>query len=485
MNIMSLTLKFILILAFGMLSSLAMQKLFLENQRRGIQKKSTIILDFLSRGYTGRIVLVTLVLVPIFFTLKTVLELYHGFIFPLSYFTDFKCFYLASHMTVQGLNPYTFDADFYLDYFVKHFQVNPDIFHTAPFVYPPNIIPLIFPLSYLSPESASRLFLVINLISFIFLLIGGVLLLEPKTRKSSVVYIIVMLSIFGVTSNLSLGQFSSITASLVLWSIIYARRNGDILSGVLLGFSMIKPTLSILFIIYFLAKRRFLLVGSCLLITSILGVIGLFMSKNMNILDFLSLYRSNSKIFFEDFWNSPYTAQLRIDSTVIAARLFPNHSILVSIISFFLIGICISLVVFLIYQIQKQNKSSSDIHLAEVSLIACLSLVIAYSQPTNTIILALTIAFLINCLQQKEFESNLLLFTMLSLTGISYLPYQYYWHIYISREEIPYFLRVSIGSIPNYAVLGLMFSNLFLVHLILRKNRKSQLCGAASSALDV
>jgi len=59
MNIMSLTLKFILILAFGMLSSLAMQKLFLENQRRGIQKKSAI-LYLLNHGYTGRIVLAIL-----------------------------------------------------------------------------------------------------------------------------------------------------------------------------------------------------------------------------------------------------------------------------------------------------------------------------------------------------------------------------------------------------------------------------------------
>ncbi|QZZ22098.1 DUF2029 domain-containing protein [Leptothermofonsia sichuanensis E412] len=372
-----------------------------------------------------------------------------------------------------------------MDYFVKQFQVNPDTFHTAPFVYPPNIIPLIFPLSYLSAECASRLFFVVNLISSIFLILGGVLLLEPKTGKSTVVYIILMLLIFGTTSNLRMGQFSSITASLVLWSIIYARRSSDIFAGILLGFSTIKPTLSILFIIYFLAKRRFLLVGSCLLLSSILGIIGLFMSKNINILDFLSLYRSNSRIFFEDYWNSPYTAQLRIDSTVIFARLFPNHSTLVSIFSFFLIGVCVSLVVFLIYQMQKHNKSSSDIHLADVSLIACLSLVIAYSQSYNTVILALTIAFLINCLQQKELESYLLLFTMLSLTGISCLSYQYYWHIYISREEIPYFLRVSVGSVPNYAVLGLMFSSLFLVHLILQKKRKMQVCGAASSALDV
>jgi len=270
-----------------------------------------------------------------------------------------------------------------------------------------------------------------------------------------------------------------------LWSIIYARRNGDISAGVLLGLSTIKPTLSILFIIYFIAKRKFFLVGLCLLISSVLGIVGLLMSKNMNFIDFLSLYRSNSKIFFEDFWNSPYTAQLRIDSKVIFARLFPNHSMLVSIISLLLVGICASLVVFLIYRTHKHSKGSSDIHLSDVSLIACLSLLVTYSQPTNTAILAVPIAFLINCLQRKELKSSLLLFTMLSLTGISYLPYRYYWHIYISREEMPYFIRVSIGSIPNYAVLGLMFSTLFLVYSILWKNRKSQLCGVTWSALDV
>jgi|GEM_PF-3873923 len=158
MNIVPLALKFILILAFGMLSSLAMQKLFLEDHRRDVQKQSSIFY-LLNHDYAGTLVLAILSSITIFFTLKTASELWNGFIFPISYFTDFKVFYLASHMTAQGLNPYIYDPGFYLDYFVKYFQVNPDTFHVAPFVYPPNIIPLIFPLSYLSVESASRLFL--------------------------------------------------------------------------------------------------------------------------------------------------------------------------------------------------------------------------------------------------------------------------------------------------------------------------------------
>ena len=56
---------------------------------------------------------------------------------------------------------------------------------------------------------------------------------------------------------------------------IYAKKNQDVIAGGLLGIAIFKPTLVILFIPYFLIKRRFKLVFISLVTVSFLAVIGL------------------------------------------------------------------------------------------------------------------------------------------------------------------------------------------------------------------
>jgi Glycosyltransferase family 87 len=474
MILSSLIFKLFLLFIFSLLTTFAIY-ITLVDENNPNQNKNRIILLFRD-NYLLKIFLLAIPCCIVFiYTSKTMLELWRGFVNPVSYFPDFKCFYLASKMTLEGINPYLFDLDLYSKSFIRYFDVKPNTFdgNLVPFAYPPNIIPFVLPLGYFTSSFASQIFFVINFISLILLFLGGIFLLEDRNKRSILTYIVLLLSIYGVLYNLNLGQVSSITASIVVWAIIFVKRGNDLFSGFLLGISTIKPTLSMFFIIYFIVKRKFLMVGYCLSVSLILGFIGLLMSKNLNIFEFLKLYRSNAKLFFENYINSPYTSPSRIDSAVIIARLFPSNSTLFSLCTFLLLGTFIFLVSLIVYRSQKRSKFSSEINLLEVSLIACLSLVTTYSQPANVSILALTVSFLINYLQRNLIGLKLLSFIMLCLTGISFLTYRFYWHICILALKVPRLIQLTIGSIPNYSILGILCIILISDNLNIRKIQTS------------
>ncbi|MBF2026603.1 MAG: DUF2029 domain-containing protein [Oscillatoriales cyanobacterium C42_A2020_001] len=405
--------------------------------------------------------------VYIFYTL---LELYEYFIYPTSIksFIDFKWFYLASKMTRAGINPYDFDSATYLKGFRKYFEINSNM-KPVPFVYPPNIIPIVFPLSYLSSANAARIFFIINLVSFVLLLKGAVSLLNKKDLVWRVMCVLLCLSIFGATLNLSLGQFSSIAVCFLVWSIFYAKKGENAIAGLLLGISTIKPTLSVLFIPYFLFKKRYLLIFTSLLTSSALAVVGLWMSGNTNVLRFLRLYKDNSKVFFSHFFESPYTSPTRIDAGVIPAGLFPGNVDLINLMSALLIAILSASVVIFIYQNRKRGQFllSSTFSYAEIALLACLSLVMGYAQPQNAVILVFVVVFLINFCQSQlkaysGFDMFCLFFIVLCLVMHSHIAYRYFWHIYTATAGVAPFVRATIGLLPNYAIVSLIFSILTL-----------------------
>lgn len=377
---------------------------------------------------------------------------------------DFRWYYAASKAARDGLSPYALET--FTNYILPLLAGNSEF---TPFVYPPTIIPLILPLSYFSYDTAARVFLVFDILSVLFLLYGATLLLDCK-RASFKIYCLCACSlIFGVTWSVRLGNISIIVSSLVVWVVLFARHDKNTIAGILLGVSTLKPTLSLLFMFYFLLKKRFTLLGWSMATSLALTAIGLWIS-NTSVVDFIYMYRAGAEIFFQDYWNSVHTSLVRIDAGVIGPRIFPNNAILSNLLSNAILLIFTALIAFHIYRSQEGTHLPNHINLSDVSLLACLSLLSMYSQPQNTSILVLTVVFLLNCasgeiLPKKPIWSKVLIGCAVSLCLIvhTHLIYGYVLRYTLRyRDSLTYFAKISIVSIPSYGILGLTLCVLIL-----------------------
>lgn len=407
----------------------------------------------------------------IFNTLQKAYELTQ----PGAFVSDFRWYYVASKMVPEGLNPY--NAQTFVDYFKQ--VVTPR--NAMPFVYPPNIIPLILPLGYFSSNYASAIGVVANLSAIIFLIWGGVQLLDSQSKTLKVICAIACFLVYGTTYSLSVGNVAAIVSALVVWSIILAKKGNHALAGILLGISTIKPTLAGLFILYFLFKRRFKLVAVCLLTALILTVIGLVMTGN-SIPEFLQLYKQGYKLFFEHFYNAPDKSYGRIDSVVIGYRLFTKNVILAKLISALVVLIPSVLIGLYIYRQNKSVNNLGNIYLSEVSLIACLSILSNYSQGSNSSILVLAAVFLIKELIEQIKNNKFLemtgvfwaigFFGLLINSKIGYYLLTPAWKPNRSPISLTTIFRQTIASSPSYAILGLTICILVIANLNLNKTRK-------------
>ena len=120
----------------------------------------------------------------------------------------------------------------------------------------------------------------LHLIATGFVLWGANILLESHSRAFRTICSISVAFLYGFVFDLQVGNVATFIAVLLLWMFIYAKKNQDVIAGGLLGIAIFKPTLVILFIPYFLIKRRFKLVFISLVTVSFLAVIGLAVTGN-------------------------------------------------------------------------------------------------------------------------------------------------------------------------------------------------------------
>jgi hypothetical protein len=416
------------------------------------------------------------IIIAIWLLIQTVLKAYQ-LTQPGAFLSDFRWYYVASKMVLEGLNPY--QPETFVNYFVQ--VVTPR--NAMPFVYPPNMIPLILPLGYFSSYHASTIWVVANLLAIILLIWGSVQLIDSPRKNWQVIGGITCFLVYGTTYSLSVGNVALIVSTLVIWSIVQAKRGNNILAGLLLGISTIKPTLAVLFILYFLLKKRFKLVIVCGITAVILMGIGLVITGN-SIPEFIQLYKQGYELFFQHFYNAPNKSYGRIDAVVIGYRLFLNNVIQAKLTSALIVIIACCSILFYIYKRNKSINLVKKISLSEVTLIACLSVLYTYSQGSNSSILVLCGVFLINELMTAVKNNNFTvqwvsfwsagLFCLLIHTSIGYNLLTPAWKPSTSPISLTSIYKQTIASSPSYAIVGLSFCILAIAHLSLNK-RKGEL----------
>lgn len=397
---------------------------------------------------------------------------------PAAPFWDFKQFYVVSHIILDKMNPY--DLAIYAN---AQCQWVKECYEGA-FIYFPNILPFIWFLGYFSLEGASTIWVLIHFLAIGLLIWGSLQLLESKSRLIRTICIIFCALIYGVVFDLRAGNVSSIIAALVVWCIVFAKRDRNIAAGILLGISTIKPTISALFFLYFIFKNRWKLLASCLVTSLLLISLGLWITGS-SLGENIQLYKANYDWVFQNHPSGdPFTAPARIDLGVIGPRLLPDFPIIAKLLSRLLSVTALLLVCQFLYQKQRTKLYPQEIFLAEVTLIACLSILIFYSQRHTTAILVLAVVFFINYLirevKQEQFSGKIMFFWTMGVILLLWQSAILYYHLLEPLEvpwkkgDIPYLTRVTIGTLPNYMLFGLLVIIWFLAtrHLIL--NRRSE-----------
>ena len=394
-----------------------------------------------------------------------VYDLTHRFDPP---YWDFKWFYVASKLAHQHLSPFNVEV------FNKGFCKLTNVCGLIPsFVYPPNIIPLIWFLGYFPIKTAFTIWIVLHLIATGFVLWGANILLESQSRAFRTICSISVAFLYGFVFDLQVGNVATFIAVLLLWMFILARNHRDLSAGVLLGTALFKPTLVVLFIPYFIIKKRFYLVCVSIITAISLALTGLAISGN-SLTGFLQDAIRGFPLWLNDPSNNPYISMSRIDLRVLGRRFFPDSSFVAKLFSDLVILVLVGLVSWYFYQKQSRTAWSKNLDLPEMVLVSCLSIAINYSQPTSSVMLAPAVVFLLNdlCFQIKYcvFSGKrmsiwlfgvgcLLVQTAVIHAGLLvFLGKRWNW----KGGELPYWLKVTVFSLPSYAVLGITLSVLVL-----------------------
>ena len=339
-----------------------------------------------------------------------------------------------------------------------------------------------------SLESASTIWVLFHLAAIVFILLGVYRLLESESSLIKTLSIIISALIYGLVFDLRVGNIASIITALLIWTIILAQNGRSLAAGILLGLSTIKPTLSLLFVGYFLLKRRWKIVFISLAVSAICLAIGLWIT-GISLTEFIKLYKMSY-----DEWklfpsNDPFISPTRIDLEVIGARIFSQYPVIAKSVSNLLRLIVALLVIQFIYQSQVLNNWTKKIYLSEVTLISCLSILVFYSQRHATAILVLAVPFLTNCFL-KEIRKNIInwqtvylailgILMLLTQTGIIYYQILEPLEILWKRGKLPYLVKVTIGTLPNYTLVLLT-----LIILLLARKQLFQRDSTESLAND-
>jgi hypothetical protein len=393
---------------------------------------------------------------------------------------DFKWFYVASKLAHQHLSPFNVEV------FNKGFCSITKVCGFIPsFVYPPNIIPAIWFLGYFPIKTAFNIWILLHLIATGFILWGVNILLESQSRAFRTIGTISVVLLYGLVFDLQVGNVATFIAALLLWMFILARKNLDLWAGILLGIAIFKPTLVGLFLPYFLIKRRFYLVFVLIITAIFLATIGLAITGN-SLTGFLQDATRGFPLWLNDPSNNPYVSMSRIDLMVVSPRFFPHSPFIAQLFSDLIVLLLVGLVSWYFYQKQSRTAWSKNIDLPEMVLISCLSIAINYSQPTSSVMLATAACFLLNdlCFQIKNcvFSGKrmsiwllgvgcLLVQTAVIHGGLLvFLGKRWNW----KGGELPYLLKVTIFSLPSYAILGITLSVLVLAIISLFDTHTSE-----------
>jgi len=184
---------------------------------------------------------------------------------------DFRSFYVATQAVALGLDPY-----------VNHNETgNPDLHDPfardrvySRYLYPPFFLVCILPLRRLSYETAKALWLQLS-IAIGILTVLGYACAVPRRRRFWFVTLATgwLFAAYPFHIHLRGGQADLLLGLLIMLGMLAYQRDRRFAAGLLFGFATNLKVMPILFALYFLAKRRFVvLVGFAVACAAALAV---------------------------------------------------------------------------------------------------------------------------------------------------------------------------------------------------------------------
>ena len=226
--------------------------------------------DYSFRSLSRRsifIILVVLIVVLLIFGVRTLPR-------ALASSMDFKLIYIAAAAWAKGLNPY--DHKILENLWVERgnsIAIAPGLAS----LYPITTYSMLSILSIFSWENAKIVWLFINICACILIWSGLVKILKLNIIDwPSILLIAAFLALSPVQNCIFQGQPVLVVLCLMVFSILFYTYRDDVISGTLLGLGLgLKPQIGLFLLVYYLIRKRWMIVSSTILITLIIAILAI------------------------------------------------------------------------------------------------------------------------------------------------------------------------------------------------------------------
>lgn len=220
-----------------------------------------------------------------------------------SSYPDFTIYYNAVHVWLEGLNPYL------------------KIGNLAYFLYPPISLLFLLPLLSFPIEIAGKLWIVANIVLLLITL--KLLFSLYKVRFFSIEGLCILLLVFiafPTRFTLGMGQINIVIFFFITSMYYFIKKKKDFESGIFLGFSILLKLQPLLFIVYFLLKKRWRVFGGFFIVIMVGVIFSLvFIPEHVFKYYFLKVVPDLLTSFPKEYYNQSLSGFL--------GRQFPGNSI--------------------------------------------------------------------------------------------------------------------------------------------------------------
>ncbi len=213
----------------------------------------------------------------------------------LSGFPDFTGYYYGAQHILNSQNPYVQDVNYF-----------------TPQSYPPFTLILFIPFTFLSYETASKLWVLFSILAAIYTIYLLSKILNPSFFSTINLFFssLVFLS-FPLKFTLGMGQINILALLLLTFAFYFIRKNKLYYSGFFLALSFFIKFFPILLLVYFIIRKKWKILGAFIItIITITGITTLILPPSTVLYYFQTVLPSLLSSWKGDYYNQALTGLL-------------------------------------------------------------------------------------------------------------------------------------------------------------------------------
>lgn len=317
-------------------------------------------------------------------------------------FNDFKSPYIQTRAWMKGIDPYSPanlvalwpDTGQRLD-FLKRDMADGSLVlkHGIPTAYPPTSFALLAPIAWLPYRVAHPAWLLISLFACVLAVVSLALRAQLRwPEKRTYLFLAFAFALAPFHTGLGAGSLVIVAVAacaLAVWAI---DRQQDLIAGILIGVAVgLKPQIGLPFLVYYLLRRRWRVVGVAVTLVALLAAIAI-LHLSLHHTPWIDNYRNDNKILFARGSLGDFTEENPIRFSLINLQVLlytfkPDRTAAT------FLALAISGAMGVLWLVLLRRRDHSETELLELSALCLLSLLPVYHRLYDASLLIFPLAW--------------------------------------------------------------------------------------------